>query len=82
MDYADDGDIAAKIKKQADPEDEEDIEYFEEDTIMGWFIQMCWGMKHIHDQKIIHRDLKGANVFITENGIIKIGDFGIAKVLK
>jgi NIMA (never in mitosis gene a)-related kinase len=38
-------------------------------------------MKHIHDRKIIHRDLKGQNVFLTKQGFVKIGDFGIAKVL-
>lgn len=38
-------------------------------------------MKHIHDRKIIHRDLKGQNVFLTKQGLVKIGDFGIAKVL-
>jgi NIMA (never in mitosis gene a)-related kinase len=38
-------------------------------------------MKHIHDRKIIHRDLKGQNIFLTTKGIVQIGDFGIAKVL-
>ena len=38
-------------------------------------------MKHIHDRKVIHRDLKGQNIFLTKKGIVKIGDFGIAKVL-
>ena len=42
---------------------------------------MCLGMKHIHDRKVIHRDLKGQNIFLTKKGIVKIGDFGIAKVL-
>jgi NIMA (never in mitosis gene a)-related kinase len=48
---------------------------------LDWFTQICLGMKHIHDRKIIHRDLKGQNVFLTKKGIVQIGDFGIAKVL-
>lgn len=38
-------------------------------------------MKHIHDRKIIHRDIKTQNIFLTKDEICKIGDFGIAKVL-
>merc|ERR1712093_738574 len=36
------------------------------------------GLKHIHDSGFIHLDLKPANIFITFEGILKIGDFGMA----
>ena len=39
-------------------------------------------MKYIHDLKILHRDLKTSNIFLTSNGQIKIGDFGISKILQ
>jgi NIMA (never in mitosis gene a)-related kinase 1/4/5 len=39
-------------------------------------------MKYVHDRKILHRDLKTQNIFLTANGDIKIGDFGIARVLQ
>jgi len=42
---------------------------------------ICLGMKHIHDRKVIHRDLKGQNIFMHGRGFLKIGDLGIAKVL-
>lgn len=45
------------------------------------FTQICLAIKHIHDRKILHRDLKSQNVFMTRSGIAKLGDFGIAKVL-
>ena len=38
-------------------------------------------MKHVHDRKILHRDLKAQNIFLTSKGMVKLGDFGIAKVM-
>ncbi len=55
---------------------------FSEHQILDWFTQICLAIKHIHDKKILHRDLKSQNVFLNKNGIIKLGDFGISKCLE
>lgn len=43
-------------------------------------IQICRALKHAHDRGIIHRDLKPANLLIAEDGIVKLSDFGIARL--
>ena len=44
------------------------------------FLQTTLALKHIHDRKILHRDLKTQNIFLTQSKAVKLGDFGIAKV--
>ena len=53
----------------------------EEDILYNIIKQICIGIKEIHNKNIIHRDLKPENIFINENNVIKIGDFGISKLL-
>jgi tRNA A-37 threonylcarbamoyl transferase component Bud32 len=45
-------------------------------------LQVCAGLQYAHDQGIVHRDIKTANLFVTREKILKIMDFGLAKVLE
>ncbi|CAD8049217.1 unnamed protein product [Paramecium primaurelia] len=73
MDYAEGGDLA-QVLKNTDG-------YIAESRILDWFTQMCLAIKHCHDRKIIHRDIKTQNMFLTKDMRIRLGDFGIARLL-
>ena len=55
-------------------------ELIEEKIIKDIVLQICIGLKEIHKNNIIHRDLTPDNIFINKNNKIKIGDFGISKI--
>ena len=46
------------------------------------FVQMGDALKHLHAKGIVHRDLKTANCFLSEDGSIKIGDLNVSKKSK
>lgn len=50
-----------------------------ENKIWFFFIQACLGMQYLHTRKILHRDIKTINLFMTKDEAIKIGDLGVAK---
>ncbi|KAM8968237.1 serine/threonine-protein kinase Nek1 isoform X7 [Sarcophilus harrisii] len=74
MDYCEGGDLYKRINAQKGV-------LFPEDQIMDWFVQICLALKHVHDRKILHRDIKSQNIFLTKDGTVQLGDFGIARVL-
>lgn len=45
------------------------------------FLQIAMGLNHIHSKRVLHRDLKTQNIFVAKGGILKLGDFGISKVV-
>ena len=72
--FCEGGDIYNKIQKQ-------NGEYFSEEQILNWAVQILLGLDYIHKNDIIHRDIKPQNIFIKNHHIICIGDFGIAKII-
>jgi non-specific serine/threonine protein kinase/NIMA (never in mitosis gene a)-related kinase len=74
MTYCDGGDLGQRI---ADAKSH----LFKEDQIMHWFVQTALAIHYMHEQKVLHRDIKAQNIFMLGNGRLVLGDLGISKVL-
>ncbi len=77
MEFADRGDLYQKIV-----EHKKSAVLFEESDIWRIFIQLVKGLRSLHELKILHRDLKSANVFLLSNGSAKLGDLNVSKVAR
>ena len=71
--FCEGGDMYKKIFREKN-------NYFEEDQIKNWLVQLLLGLSYIHDKQIVHRDIKTKNIFIQNEHTLRIGDFGIAKI--
>lgn len=77
MEFADDGDVETKIKNLSKTKGQ-----IPEDDIWSYLIQILSGLKSLHDNSIMHRDLKSANLFLTKDKKIKLGDLNVSKLIK
>jgi NIMA (never in mitosis gene a)-related kinase len=75
MEYADEGDLFQKITLYQKLKTS-----FDEADIWRIFIQITKGLNDLHEYKILHRDLKSANVFLFRNGSAKLGDLNVSKI--
>ena len=76
MDYAAGGTLDGRIAQQR-----EAGEPFCSETIPRWLAEMASALEHMHSHRVLHRDMKPANVLLSAEGEIKLADFGVSRLL-
>jgi len=75
--YAKRGDLDRCIRRRKDKR-----QVFKESKVWCYFLQILDGLRYLHKQDILHRDLKPKNIFISSKDLIRIGDLGSCKLMK
>ncbi|KAG5463979.1 hypothetical protein LSCM1_00155 [Leishmania martiniquensis] len=74
LDYANAGDLRHEIRNRSKTK-----RPFAEHEAGLLFIQILLAVHHVHSKRMIHRDIKSANILLCSNGLAKLGDFGFSK---
>ncbi|CAG9325748.1 unnamed protein product [Blepharisma stoltei] len=76
MDFAEQGDLLQQIQNH-----KKNNTYFSEQEIWDILYQSTTGLKLLHDMKILHRDIKSANIFLSSESAVKLGDLNVSKIV-
>ncbi|XP_013610864.1 MAP3K epsilon protein kinase 1 isoform X1 [Brassica napus] len=74
LEYVENGSLANNVKPNK-------FGPFPESLVAVYIAQVLEGLVYLHEQGVIHRDIKGANILTTKEGLVKLADFGVATKL-
>lgn len=78
MEFVGGGDLSDKVREL-----KRKRSHFKEDILWNYLIQILQGLRGLHEMKIMHRDIKTANIFLSSDfRTVKLGDMNVAKVAK